>query len=85
MRVVIDDKLPREANDMAATLLKVKALRPDVLLVSGHSKGAALLVRQAEEMRASAPMVALTHCESAQVTDAKQFGHAAEGILCAAQ
>ena len=85
MRVVIDDKLPREANDMAATLLKVKALRPDVLLVSGHSKGAALLVRQAEEMRASAPMVALTHCESAQVTDAQQFGHAAEGILCAAQ
>ncbi len=85
MQVVIDDKLPREANDMAATLLKVKALRPDVLLVSGHSKGAALLVRQAEEMRASAPMVALTHCESAQVTDAVQFGHAAEGILCAAQ
>ena len=85
MRVVIDDKLPREANDMAATLLKVKALRPDVLLVSGHSKGAALLVRQAEEMRASAPMVAMTHCESAQVTDAQQFGHAAEGILCAAQ
>ncbi|MDD9987480.1 MAG: ABC transporter substrate-binding protein [Spirochaetaceae bacterium] len=85
MRVVIDDKLPREANDMAATLLKVKALRPDVLLVSGHSKGAALLVRQAEEMRASAPMVAMTHCESARVTDAEQFGHAAEGILCAAQ
>ena len=85
MQVVIDDKLPREANDMAATLLKVKALRPDVLLVSGHSKGAALLVRQAEEMRASAPMVALTHCESAQVTDVEQFGHAAEGILCAAQ
>ena len=85
MQVVIDDKLPREANDMAATLLKVKALRPDVLLVSGHSKGAALLVRQAEEMRASAPMVALTHCESARVTDAVQFGHAAEGILCAAQ
>ncbi len=85
MQVVIDDKLPREANDMAATLLKVKALRPDVLLVSGHSKGAALLVRQAEEMRASAPMVAMTHCESAQITDTKQFGHAAEGILCAAQ
>ena len=85
MQVVVDDKLPREANDMAATLIKVKALRPDVLLVSGHSKGAALLVRQAEEMRASAPMVALTHCESAQVTDAERFGHAAEGMLCAAQ
>ena len=85
MRVVIDDKLPRDANDMTATLIKVKALRPDVLLVSGHSKGAALLVRQAEELRVSAPIVALTHCESAQLTDAERFGHAAEGILCAAQ
>ena len=85
MQVVIDDKLPRDANDMTATLIKVKALRPDVLLVSGHSKGAALLVRQAEELRVSAPIVALTHCESAQITDAERFGHAAEGILCAAQ
>ena len=85
MRVVIDDKLPRDVNDMTATLIKVKALRPDVLLVSGHSKGAALLVRQAEELRVSAPIVALTHCESAQITDAERFGHAAEGILCAAQ
>ena len=85
MRVVIDDKLPRDINDMTATLIKVKALRPDVLLVSGHSKGAALLVRQAEELRVSAPIVALTHCESAQITDAERFGDGAEGILCAAQ
>ena len=34
MKIVIDDKLPRDLNDMTATLLKVKALRPDVLLVS---------------------------------------------------
>ena len=85
MRVVIDDKLPRDINDMTTTLIKVKALRPDVLLVSGHSKGAALLVRQAEELRVSAPIVALTHCESAQITDAERFGDGAEGILCAAQ
>ncbi len=85
MEVVIDDKLPRELNDMTTTLLKVKALRPDVLLVSGHSKGAALLVRQAAELRASAPIVAISHCESAEVTDAARFGDAAEGILCTAQ
>ena len=85
MQVVIDDKLPRDLNDMTTTLLKVKALRPDVLLVSGHSKGAALLVRQAAELRASAPLVAISHCESAEVTDAARFGDAAEGILCTGQ
>ena len=85
MKVVIDDKLPRDLNDMTATLLKVKVVRPDVLVVSGHSKGAALLVRQAAELKASAPIVAMTHCESAQVTDRERFGDAAEGILCAAQ
>ena len=85
MQVVIDDKLPRDLNDMTTTLLKVKALRPDLLLVSGHSKGAALLVRQAAELRASAPMVAISHCESAEVTDRARFGDTAEGILCTAQ
>jgi len=85
MEVVIDDKLPRDLNDMTTTLLKVKALRPDLLLVSGHSKGAALLVRQAAELRASAPIVAISHCESAEVTDAARFGAAAEGILCTGQ
>ena len=85
MQVVIDDKLPRDLNDMTATLLKVKALRPDLLLVSGHTKGAALLVRQAAELKASAPMVAISHCESAEVTDVERFGTAAEGILCTGQ
>ena len=85
MQVVIDDKLPRDLNDMTTTLLKVKALRPDVLLVSGHTKGAALLARQAAELKASAPIVAITHCESAGVTDAVRFGNAAEGILCSGQ
>ena len=85
MQVVIDDKLPRDLNDMTTTLLKVKALRPDLLLVSGHTKGAALLVRQAADLKASAPIVAITHCESAEVTDAARFGNAADGILCSGQ
>ena len=29
---------------MAATLAKVKAVKPDVLVVSGHTKGALLLL-----------------------------------------
>lgn len=83
MRVVIDDKLPPELNDMSATLTKVKALRPDVLVVSGHSKGAALAIRQVSDMKVDVPMLAITHCEAAKVT--KNFGPLADYTLCAAQ
>lgn len=83
MKLVIDDRLPPELNDMAATLTKVRALRPDLLLVSGHALGAALAVRQIEDMRVTVPMVGLTHCDAARI--AESFGEAAEGYLCAAQ
>lgn len=83
MKVVIDDKLPKELNDMAATLTKVKALQPDILVVSGHSKGAATAVRQVAEMKVDAPIFALTHCDAAQVI--QKFGKDAEYTLCASQ
>ena len=83
IQVVIDDQLPPELNDMAATLAKTKALKPDILVVSGHSKGAALAVRQVEEMRVDVPMLAITHCDSADVIG--KFGAASEYTLCASQ
>ncbi len=83
MQAVIDDQLPRDLSDMAATLTKVKALRPDVLVVSGHEKGASTAVRQIKEMGVSVPMVAITHCESADVVG--NFGDAANGVLCPTQ
>ncbi|WP_293211509.1 amino acid ABC transporter substrate-binding protein [Parvibaculum sp.] len=83
MNIVIDDKLPPELNDMSATLSKAKVLKPDLLLVSGHDKGAALAVRQVADQRLDLPMMALTHCDSAQI--AEKFGAAAEYTLCAAQ
>ncbi|MEM9147782.1 MAG: amino acid ABC transporter substrate-binding protein [Pseudomonadota bacterium] len=83
MKIVIDDKLPRDLSDMSATLTKVRALKPDVLIVSGHSKGAATAVRQIEEQNVSVPMIAVTHCEAADVTG--KFGDAANGILCSTQ
>ncbi len=39
MQIVIDDQLPADLSDMSTTLTKVKALRPDILVISGHSKG----------------------------------------------
>ncbi|MBT4888183.1 MAG: amino acid ABC transporter substrate-binding protein [Rhodospirillales bacterium] len=83
MKVVIDDKLPKELSDMTATLTKVKALKPDVLVVSGHSKGASLVIRQVNEMKVNVPMLAITHCEAADVIG--KFGAGAENTLCATQ
>jgi branched-chain amino acid transport system substrate-binding protein len=84
MKIVVDDKLPRDLNDMSATLTKVKALRPDVLIVSGHEKGAATAVRQLKAQQINVPMITITQCESADIV--KKFGKkAADGILCPTQ
>src|SRR5207253_2841376 len=83
MKILVDDKLPPEINDMAATLTKVKAVKPDLLLVSGHEKGATLVVRQTAEMKVDVPMIASTHCDSAKI--AENLPQAAEGVLCGSQ
>ena len=83
MQVVIDEQLPRDLSDMSAILTKVKVIKPDVLIVSGHSKGAATAVRQIGEQRIDVPMIAMTHCEAADVVG--KFGDTANDILCATQ
>lgn len=83
MQIVVDEQLPRDLSDMSAILTKVKLLKPDVLVVSGHSKGAATAVRQIEEQNVKAPMIAITHCEAADVVG--NFGEAANDILCSTQ
>ena len=83
MNIIIDEKLPRDLSDMSAILTKVKLLKPDLLIVSGHSKGAATAVRQIGEQNIKVPMIALTHCEAADVTG--KFGDAANDILCSTQ
>jgi branched-chain amino acid transport system substrate-binding protein len=83
MKIVVDEKLPRDLSDMTAILTKVKLVKPDVLIVSGHSKGAATAVRQIGEQKISVPMIAITHCEAADVTG--NFGDFAEDVLCSTQ
>jgi len=83
MKIIIDDKLPPELNDMSATLTKVRALKPDLLVVSGHAKGATLVVRQTDEMKIRTPMMATTHCDSAKV--AETMPAESQGFLCASQ
>lgn len=83
MQIVVDEQLPRDLSDMSAILTKVKLVKPDVLIVSGHSKGAATAVRQIEEQNVNVPMIAITHCEAADVVG--NFGDAANDILCSTQ
>ncbi len=83
MKLVIDDKLPPDLNDMSATLTKVKALKPDILIVSAHAKGPALAIRQMKDMQVNVHMLAMTQCDSAQIVE--KFGADAEYAVCAAQ
>ncbi|HXZ47367.1 MAG TPA: amino acid ABC transporter substrate-binding protein [Usitatibacter sp.] len=83
MKIVVDDKMPRDLSDISATLTKIKALKPDIIVFSGHTKGATTATRQMKEMGVNAPVVAMTHCESADLVG--KFGAAAEGILCPTQ
>ena len=83
MQIVVDEQLPRDLSDMSAILTKVKLMKPDVLIVSGYSKGATTAVRQIEEQNVNVPMIAITHCEAADVVG--NFGEAANDLLCSTQ
>ncbi len=83
MQTVLDDRMPPDLSDISASLTKVKALKPDLLVISGHNKGAVTAARQIKELQVDVPMIAMTHCEGAKVTD--QFGAAADGYLCPTQ
>lgn len=83
MKIILDDKMPRDLNDISATLTKVKALKPDLLVISGHNKGAATAARQIGEMKIDVPMIALTHCEGAKITS--NFPETVNGFLCPTQ
>ena len=83
MKIVIDDKMPRDLSDISPTLRKVQAVKPDVLVISGHSKGAATAARQIKELKIVVPMIAMTHCEAAKVV--KKFAGAVDDFLCPTQ
>jgi branched-chain amino acid transport system substrate-binding protein len=83
MSIVIDDRFPKELSDITQTLTKVRATRPDLLVISGHTRGAATGIRQLGEMKINVPMLAMTHCDSAAIE--LKFPKEADGTLCAAQ
>ena len=83
MKLIVDDKMPADLNDITPTLTKVKALKPDMLFVSGHTKGAVTGARQITEQHITTPIVAMTQCDSGKII--KKFGKGVEGFLCPTQ
>jgi branched-chain amino acid transport system substrate-binding protein len=79
----VDDRMPKDLNDITSFLTKVKALKPDVLIVSGHEKGAATAARQMADLQIQVPLVGVTHCESAKV--AQDFPKSSEDFVCPTQ
>ncbi|MGA7973918.1 MAG: amino acid ABC transporter substrate-binding protein [Pseudolabrys sp.] len=83
MKATVDDRMPPDLNDITGFLTKVKAIKADVLIVSGHSKGAVTTARQMAELKVQVPLVGMTHCEAGKVT--QDFPKAAEGFVCPTQ
>jgi branched-chain amino acid transport system substrate-binding protein len=83
MHTVIDDRMPKDLNDITSFFTKVKAVKPDLLLISGHEKGAVTAARQMGEMKIEVPLVGVTHCEAAKVVN--DFPKVAEGFVCPTQ
>ena len=83
MNAVVDDRMPKDLNDITSFFTKVKALKPDLLLISGHEKGAATAAREMAELKINVPLVGMTHCEAAKLT--VDFLKASEGFVCPTQ
>ena len=52
-----------------STTLKSEGTQSDILIISGHSKGAATVARRIDEMKVNVLMIAMTHCEAAKVQE----------------
>jgi branched-chain amino acid transport system substrate-binding protein len=83
LEVIADDRFPPNFDDSTDIFRKIKSLKPTILIVSGHSKGAIAGMRHISEMKIDIPVIGMTHCESGELIE--KFGTAAEGILCATQ
>ena len=83
IRVVVDETLPDGLEEMAGFFARVRETKPDIIIVSGHAKGAEIATRHIRDLRIRAPVIAMTHCEAADI--ARKFGSAADGIYCPAQ
>lgn len=83
MQIAADETMPTASDDISAEIERIADARPDLLLVSAHRRGGLLAGAALAERAIYVPMVAVTHCEAADLVAA--LGGAAEHILCATQ
>ncbi len=83
MKVVVDERLPRDFADMTFIFDKLRATKADILIVSGHEKGADLAIRQIHKLKVDVPMVVMSHCESADIHG--RYGLYADYTICSTQ
>jgi branched-chain amino acid transport system substrate-binding protein len=83
--IIINNVLPvGRLNDIPSeTLVKVRTTKPDLLIVSGHSRGASTAIKQMAQLGVKIPMLAMTHCEAAKIS--KRYGKNSAYTLCPTQ
>lgn len=60
LKLVLYEKISEESADFTTILTKVKSLKPDALLMAGHTIGAINLVQQAKELNVNLNMISMT-------------------------
>lgn len=60
MDLVLYEKISEESADFNSILTKVKALKPDALLMAGHTVGGINLVQQAKELNVDLKLISMT-------------------------
>lgn len=54
-------------SDLSDLLVSAQANKAQLLLFSAHARGAAILMRTAEDLKLDLPQIAMTHCQAAQI------------------
>jgi branched-chain amino acid transport system substrate-binding protein len=80
LKVVLYEKISESSADFNTILTKVKSLKPDALLMAGHTEGGINLVQQAKELNVNVKMISLTVGPS-EADFRKSLGKEAEYIF----
>lgn len=65
--VVLDEAFDRKLGDLTQIMARIKAERPDILLIDAHAGAALRALETVDEMAVEVPILAMTNCESARV------------------
>ncbi len=67
IEVALHEKFPENVKDLSPLMARIKEIRPELFIVSGHEVGATLATKQLHEFRVDVPMVVVTHADGAKL------------------